>query len=222
MSWLSIKVNSKDVEEYLRSRPGAVRREMANAADLMVAAHNSAMLTSFRGYTGDPNNTGKLQRRNGFLKNAMRARYEGDATKIEASSYVAGPLIYARLQELGGEVRPKRRRYLTVPLDAVRTARGVVRKGAFPTRVGGQWMTEQKLPGLKSRETFIKRSANGTPVIYGTGRDGRPVPLWALKKRIRIKPRLGFMRTWDRQEPTRLKILEKASTDMLKGEAPRG
>jgi hypothetical protein len=215
MAELRVTSNFADLEKYLKGRGLAVQTEGEALSTRMVAAHTQRMIKSFRGYTG-PRNTGTvLQKRTGSLRNAMRWANETAGKDVRASSYVAGPISYARIQELGGVIRPRQRKYLTIPTPAVLTRAGVVRQGARPTKVGGTWMTAQKIPGLKLRETFIRRSKKGAPVIYGTGTDGEPVALWVLRKSVRIPPRLGFFAQWQRLGPVHAAMLEKAGAQIL-------
>lgn len=217
MLQLRVTTNIQALEQYLAQLEVAVDREGRVLASKAAAAHTGKMIRSFRGYTGPRNTGGQLQKRSGALRNAMRFTNESTGSSIQASSYVAGPIAYARIQELGGVVRPKRRRYLTIPTPAVLTAAGVVRQSAKPTEIGGRWYTNGKVPGLKLRETFIRRGKGGNPIIYGTGKDGNPVALWVLKKSVKIPPRLGFFRTWKEQETLRDKMIVAAGKRMLGG-----
>jgi hypothetical protein len=73
---------------------------------------------------------------------------------------------YANIQETGGVIRPKRGKYLTVPLDAARTRAGASRGSArdFPN-------------------TFVRNN-----IIYQKTGKKTIVPLFALVRSVTIKP----------------------------------
>lgn len=217
---LEIDSNFRDLEVYLQSRRPAIRAQAQKLADRYVLEHNGKMIRDgFVGYKGHRNTGSTLQKRSGALRNSLRTQRTDTTGEVQSSSYVAGPLAYARIQEFGGVVKPRRRRYLTVPTKAALTPAGVVRQAARPTKVGGKWMTNGQVPGLKGRETFIRRSGSGDPVIFGMGRDGRPVALWTLKRSVKVPARFGFFRTWEALEAKRQAQLDKAGLKMLEGGA---
>jgi hypothetical protein len=75
---------------------------------------------------------------------------------------------YGRIQELGGEVRPVTRQWLTIPLEAAKTRAGVGRGRA-----------------LDFQDTFFLRSRAGNLILAmknGTG----ITPLFVLKKQVRV------------------------------------
>lgn len=79
------------------------------------------------------------------------------------------------VHEKGATIRPKRAQYLTIPLPAAMDSRGVpLRKRAR------DW-----------DNTFVARSRKGNLLIFR--KEGRGiVPLYVLKKEVRIPPRLGM------------------------------
>lgn len=215
---LEVKVDTAKLEAYLKARPKVVQRVGRKLADDAAKQHTGKMIsTRFRGYTG-PRNTGSiLQRRTGTLVNAMRFQKTAPTGEIVSASYVAGPIVYAKIQEFGGIVRPVRRRYLTIPTPAALTKAGIVRQSARPVKLGGRWMTNGQVPGLKGRQTFIARGTRGNPVIFGTGKDGKPVALWTLRKSVRVPARLGFFRTWEGLAPARDAALARAGKEIIDG-----
>ncbi len=79
------------------------------------------------------------------------------------------------IHETGGTVRPRRSRYLTIPLPAAMDSRGVPLR-----RRARDW-----------DNTFVARSRRGNLLIFR--RDGLGLtPLYLLKPSVRIKPRLGL------------------------------
>lgn len=86
-----------------------------------------------------------------------------------------GGLWYLRTQETGAVIRAKRSQYLTIPLPAALDQRGVPLK-----RRARDWA-----------HTFIKKSRNGNLLIFQKTARGI-IPLYVLKKQVRIPKRLGM------------------------------
>lgn len=84
---------------------------------------------------------------------------------------------YGRLQELGGTIRPKKSRFLTIPLDAAQTGKGVARFSARDVIAN---------PGsFGYTGTFFRnRILFG---VRGSGKNKEVVPLFALKTHVTIK-----------------------------------
>lgn len=80
---------------------------------------------------------------------------------------------YARIQEEGGTITPKRSKFLAIPLDAAKTAAGVAR------------ISPRDLP---DRQTFV---AKGIIFFKSSKNDPKPTPMFALKKSVTLPPRMG-------------------------------
>ena len=69
--------------------------------------------------------------RTGALRNSIAASVKAERTGVQISLRAGSaklgraPVRYARIQELGGIIRPKKSKYLAIPTDEVRTAGGV-------------------------------------------------------------------------------------------------
>lgn len=83
---------------------------------------------------------------------------------------------YARILELGGVIVPVRAQNLAIPLDVARTAKGVPRMSAREFIGNPQ--------GLGFDRAFVNKKRTA---IMGA-RGGEAVPVFALKKRVVIKP----------------------------------
>ena len=132
-----------------------------------------------------PGGNSRIQVRTGKLRQSIVGRVQGekDLTKL-AVLLTAGnrSVPYARIQEMGGVVRPRRARNLRIPLPHILTGAGAV-KGKYQIyNQGGKWMTGDGKP------TWISRSGRAIMVNEG----GRPTPIWALKREVKLKPRLGL------------------------------
>ena len=128
-----------------------------------------------------PGGTGakSLSRRTGALLRTIEksVKVTGKFTGTgEVRGQIGSPLIYASTQEFGATIRPKRAQYLTVPLPAALNANGMM-----------------KLP--KARDyprTFVARSRRGNLIIFQKKGRGKIIPLFVLKRQVRIPPRLNL------------------------------
>lgn len=88
--------------------------------------------------------------RSGALRRSVRRHV--DKKQLEAA--VGTNMVYGRLLEVGGTIRPKNAKVLTIPLDAAKTAAGRSRGG--PREVGRLY-----------DDTFWKRVDGGPLILYG-------------------------------------------------------
>jgi hypothetical protein len=110
-----------------------------------------------------------LKVRTGTLRRSIEQRSRARGKKITGT--IGSRLPYAKIQEEGGTVRPKKGQYLTIPTQFAKTAAGVVRGGA-----------------RSFANTFIQRSKRGNLLIFQKTGDGI-IPLFLLVKSVRIKPK---------------------------------
>jgi hypothetical protein len=190
------------VSTITRAADGSVTRARS-AAQKAVERHSEAMRKSFRGYSGTKGDA--LQARTGTLRRAIGFSKDPNAP----SSFVAGAK-YARLQEHGGVVKPTGgRQYLTIPLKAALMPGGAFRPAARLVNRGAGWHTAGRVPGgAADTQTFIAKG-----VIFGKGANGRPLALYALKRSVKVPPRLRFFATWQGQEAAREADYAKALDD---------
>lgn len=146
-----------------------------------------------------------------FKRERLRASSSGDGVQTRSgslsrsfSSFVTGQRLdtlavqigsdspYARKQEEGGEIRPVRAQFLTIPLEAAKTPAGVARG-----------------PARSFPNTFITTcSLSGALMIW---QEGEPdVPLFLLVRRVVLKGRLGFVRHWKSWIPKLSKAINLA------------
>jgi hypothetical protein len=107
-----------------------------------------------------------------------------------------GGVFYLRTQEFGATIRPKKAKYLAVPLPSALNENGV------PLR-----------PGPRDWEnTFVKMSKSGHLMIFRKlGKD--IIPLYILLKEVTIPPRLGMRDTLNAGMGA---FVDMAMADMLK------
>ena len=103
---------------------------------------------------------------------------------------------YARIQEYGGTIYPKKK-YLRIPVPEILTPAGAV-KGNYEIfeRAQGNWVTG------KGEPTWI----SGRAIMVMD--KGKPMPSWALVTQSKIPPRLGIGKTIKaREDQTSARIL---------------
>jgi hypothetical protein len=110
----------------------------------------------------------------------------------------------ARLHETGGIIRSKSGGRLAVPLSA--------RSEMFKKdKLLARYKKPYELKNIKAMrfkgKTFLARV---------TKRAQKILPLYVLKRQVRIKPRLGFYRTWDGLVNYRIDILNKSIEKALR------
>jgi len=131
----------------------------------------------------------------GTTSNSLSSRSGRTAAAIRSSPRVMGSTLnnvqgsvggpfYLRSHEFGAVIKPKRAKYLTIPLPAALNSNGTPKKAR-----ARQW-----------DRTFLMTSKKGNLLICR--KDGRRVvPLYVLKKQVRIPARLGFRSSLARQVP---------------------
>lgn len=177
----SANVDTRRLRLAMRRAPGRLAAEMRKSFDqhgFIFEGHVRSTL--FGGDPGLTGHTGKLARSVGHTRPEG-----GKLGDLRMRVFVGGGVApYARIQEFGGVVRPKRSKYLTVPLPDNLTAGGVAR-----------YKSARDLFGSRPKDTFIARSRAGNLVI-GL-REGDDVKwLWLLRKSVRLKPRFGFRKAF--------------------------
>lgn len=105
---------------------------------------------------------------------------------------------YAAIHEHGGAVRPKRAKYLTIPLKANLTPAGVMRR---PIR---------QFPHV----AFVMSRRKALIALAGDSK-GEMRPMFVLKKRVKIPKRLGLVKRWNALQPKFLDRLNVAAARAL-------
>lgn len=127
--------------------------------------------------------TGNLRR---SIAGSVDDTPRGLAVQLRAGGRHGGAdVIYARLQELGGKIRPVRRKWLAIPTDEVKTPAGVARYPS-PRNYPGKLFFRQKRADLAMLMELV---------------DGKPVTRWWLRKETNIRPKLYLKRAVDKNAP---------------------
>ena len=123
-----------------------------------------------------------LSKRSGALDTAIL-----DSVKDEGSTFasirgqIGAPGVpYARIQELGGTIKPKNAKYLCIPLQAALDGSGLPLKSS-----PRDWPN-----------TFVTKSKAGNLIIFQK-RGTSIVPLYVLKDSVTIPARLGMRKSLD-------------------------
>lgn len=135
-----------------------------------------------------------LKKRSGSLARSLDGRVVGDSLRdLGFFMQIGGATApYARIHEEGGTIRPKKGRFLTIPLRAAMVRTGIARGTA-----------------RSFANTFVARSRRGALLIFQkTGKSIKP--LFALVKSVTIPPRLKFVATWTKQRTFQIRKLNDA------------
>ncbi len=143
-----------------------------------------------------------LKRRTGNLARSITPRVTGRTVRDLTLSVTIGEgLAYAKLQEEGGTIRPKRARNLAIPLDSVRTPAGVPRFKPRDSQLQPMFAVR-----LRGKLFLAKRFKNRTEARSVLGRgpklfiDRRTVLLFVLKKSVKVPGRLGAKELFTRED----------------------
>lgn len=180
----ALTVNFEAIRVAHERKKRAVRREVRKQAGVTMRRFiREHIAKSHRGGDG-------LRRRTGALARSFKSVVRGEGLRdLEAVAFSEG-VPYAAIHEFGGVIKPKKARWLTIPLDYVKTKAGV------PRYTAREIIANPSLGNLES--TFFRVTKKGNLVLFGaTGKD--ITPLFALKKEVRIEARMGFREQWDRR-----------------------
>lgn len=198
-------MTSKDIA---RLRRGFQRAPEAMAKSARTALRNAAntwqrkvVLDRFRPFSDNKNDTNTLQSRTSMLRKSLGHRIEGETLSDLSLSVYSSGIKYARIQEYGGEVRPIKAKWLTIPLDAALGARGIPKRSGPRAYDDGFFFTSKKGSLIFAVSKVVGRGKNKRTDI---------VPLYVLKKSVTIPARFGLRQTWADLESERREKLQNA------------
>jgi len=123
----------------------------------------------------------KLATQTGKLKNSVRALKPRMSAKSIKGGVVFGTnYVNTHVGQKGSkkEIRPKNSKWLTIPLDAMKTKGGASRGSAQGAWVKGHY-----------DDTFFQKSKAGNLILFGSS--GKKItPLFVLKKSVKIPARI--------------------------------
>jgi hypothetical protein len=198
---MRINFDIGDLRRRLRKLQAAAPRLAARALVKAGAFHIRAMRDRFVPFQSGSSYGfgGFIQRRSG----ALGRSFNFEATPTSVAIYSAGQK-YARKQELGGVITPTSRRFMTIPLPPALTPSGVLKGGARLVQRGTTSTGRPKYVTADGAPTVLFRGRSGSLIIAseGTGSRARLTPLYVLKESVRLRPRLGFEKTFrEKTEP---------------------
>lgn len=199
---VDLKALEEDFARAMRECPRDLFEALKPAGDQFLEQWIGRGIKAGRFNRGDG-----LKTRSDSLRKAFAHAATGsdmDSLKFAAGTIHRG-LPYAHIQEFGGEVTPRKGKFLTVPLEAALTAAGVLRQ-----------------PARSWPDTFVRMGKTGQSGVILQRRGEEEIPLFALVKRVRIAGRLGFFDSWKRNEPGFIKHLGQAVGRALAKNAARG
>lgn len=166
-----LKVTVKGATEAV-ARVGRLSKEVRERGAQAVTRLTYALREEARKKYGESG----LHVRTGALKSSIVALPIEREEHCITGKVVAGQkLRYARIQEYGGTIKPKKAKFLAIPLNAVKTAAGVARFSPREAAAAGY------------PHTFVRSG-----VLFGKQGD-QVVPLFALRRSVTL-PARPYMR----------------------------
>lgn len=209
---IEVKIDDQRLMRFLKVKERAMPRLARQLVEGVVTLHQKQMTVRL----SNASQVG-LRARTGALRRSLRRTPAVPGSLgMEATSRVGQGAPYARIHERGGVIRPKRGRFLTVPLRSAKTAAGATRAAAKLVNRGGDWQTRNRLPGASSRETFIYQGRR-SPIIATKRPGGQIMPLYVLRRSVTIPARLGFRKTWREQRSKRALLYKRNVRRFIQG-----
>lgn len=179
---LTITVDARAVDRALKESPDRVRDSMTRSFRRIGIKWEGSVKKGFTGYSGQSGS--RLQNRSGNLRRSIQFRV-GNPKRLDDLTLRmlagGGAAPYAHSQEYGAVIKPKKRKYLTIPMPDALTPSGVVKGSALIRGSGGKFTTDMG-------RTFIFKSASGNLFVAvkpGSG-SGRLRLLYILKKSVTL------------------------------------
>jgi phage gpG-like protein len=182
---LKAEITHEGIRASVGAIPTAMRKNIRKAISVALISLVREVKTRTYPASGLHVRTGALRR------SVVPGPIEEGKSFIRGQVLVGQNLPYAMIHEYGGEIRPKNASYLTIPLAAVKTPAGVARFRARDAEAYGY-------------QTFVRNR-----VIFGS-RDGRIVPLFALKSSVKIPARPFFRPAIKAKQHEIVQLLVKA------------
>lgn len=186
------KFDTKKFEEALEKTPGRLFVGMRLSFTKIGNDYIRTLTKERLSGAGDKS----LARRTGTLARSFAKTVAGSELN-ELNLMIFTDVKYAPIHQFGGTIRPKKGKYLAIPLGAAKTRAGVAR-----------WTSPRDVPDLK----YGGRSAAGNILLRTV--DG--TPMFVLVRQVTIKPRLGMFETWDKEFPGYVEVLNTKVGEVLR------
>lgn len=215
----SLTIDNGKLFAAMKQKPERLAKEMRTVFGIVAARLEGEVKKGFSGLSGAVTRKPRaaaIGSREGDLLQSIKGEPHGETLDELRITLRAGgrKAFYAPVQEFGTvgaggtlpDITPNPpRKFLTIPLPRTMTSKGVKRSGYDIVRDGRGYRTKSHGP------TFI--SGNAVMITVG----GKPVPIYALKKRVAIPPRLRMGVTIDNNRELIAKAIgmavEKTLTD---------
>lgn len=163
------------VAKLVKTAPEMIKRVLT--AQMLVAQSEAK-----KNVTGGGKSKDRLNVRSGRLRNSITTRIQSSGNLH--AGIIGSNVVYARIHEEGGEIKPVNVKYLTIPFPAAKTKAGASRGGA-----------------RSFDNTFVKKSKAGNLIIFQ--RQGQQiVPLFLLRDRpVTIPDRPYLMPALEKIQP---------------------
>lgn len=204
--------------------PREVDRELKDALKKSGQDFKGAMYDRFTGYSNPRTAGDRLQNRGkgAGLREAIGFDVLGSfgsGRPLALLAFTAGK-PYARIQEFGGEVRPVRSRFLTIPANGNLTPGGGVRYSSardfIQTHPGETFFLRTKSGARDSLLLMWNKPNPASRKSSGVKDKGEAIPMFFLTRKVTIPPRLGFRRTWNALAPDRVSRIREALSAAVK------
>lgn len=188
------------IAEAMKSKPEQlgllVNKEMAKFLRSNLATLAKRHGTQFPGGTG----TDSLSRRSGQLVRRLPDAAKVTGKRIQnVEGRISLPKRYA-IHERGGVIKPKGSKYVFIPLPEALDASG------------------KPKPPKSFKNTFIAESRKGNLLVFQKRGRGQLVPLYLLRKQVRIPPRLGMGDSLKRGIPAFVdSVMDRTIEQFVKG-----
>lgn len=197
---LKVEIDTRALEKAIKIAPRVLKFELADGMDHI----SKGFLKRFREsqLQGPPGVRGASGHGlYGTFKRVslLSPSIEGMGMEVFSESKIA------KLHETGGVVKAQGGNRLAVPLSA--------RTEMFNTQ--GKLRAKYKRPGQLKNVRPLKLKGE-TFLAKVTKKFTKILPLYVLKRQVRIPPRLGFYRTWDNLTNYRIEILNKSIQNALR------
>lgn len=172
---LAERLSPRNLERAAQMGEQEMRKMMTRVADELVRRHSGP-------WPGGTTATTLSKRSGKGIRSIRNFRVVKKGLEVDGVWRLTG---YMNFHERGGIIRAKRSQYLTIPLPAALDGRGV------PLRQSARdW-----------DNTFVAESRAGNLIVFQKRSRGDIVPLYVLKKFVRIPPRLGMRAEIVRNRP---------------------
>ncbi|MBI5872988.1 MAG: hypothetical protein HZB36_02460 [Candidatus Omnitrophica bacterium] len=196
-----VRIDARRLDLALKNIPGILREELLDALDHIRKGFFKTLYFS----TGLRDRRFIATKRVGIgrhLRVYRNPRLSADPLDIQLGIFSRSKIV--KLHEKGGEVTAKGK-MLAIPIkNALDPSTGRIARSFW----GGKKSKEEN-------ELFVYKSKNGRLFLMKK-EEGKLIPYFVLRNKIKIQPRLRFFDTWDRMEGYRMNTFNKHIDKALK------